>query len=181
MRHLPAAGYRTMPWKNGGGITREIAVFPEAGDFLWRLSLATVASDGPFSAFPNIDRTLTVLEGEGIELSVEGSGPARLRPGAPFAFPGDLPASARLLGGAVVDFNVMTRRDRLTHRVEACRSGAAATLGHAGLWAVLALDPLRLGEARLARHDLALFDAGERADLPAQAAGFLLVSFEDRI
>jgi environmental stress-induced protein Ves len=180
MRHLPAAGYRAMPWKNGGGITREIAVFPEAGGFLWRLSLATVAGDGPFSAFPGVDRTLTVLEGEGIELAVAGRDPARLRPGAPFAFPGDLPASARLLGGPVTDFNVMTRRDRLSHRVEARRSGAAATLGHAGTWAVLALDPLALGEAGLGRHDLALFEPGERADLPAQTAGFLLVSFEDR-
>jgi environmental stress-induced protein Ves len=180
MRHLLAAGYRAMPWKNGGGITREIAAFPEAGDFFWRLSLATVAGDGPFSAFPGVDRTLTVLEGEGIELAVEGMEPARLRPGAPFAFPGDAAAMSRLLGGTVTDFNVMTRRDRLTHRVKPCRADAAAILGQAGVWAVLALDPLVLGDVRLGRHDLALFEPGERAHLPAQAAGFLLVSFEDR-
>ena len=129
MRHLPAAGYRAMPWKNGGGITREAAVFPETGDFLWRLSLATVAADGPFSAFPGVDRTLTVLEGPGIELAVAGMAPARLGPRAPFAFPGDVAASARLLGGAVTDFNVMTRRDRLAHRVEARRADAPETLG----------------------------------------------------
>ena len=180
MRHLPAAGYRAMPWKNGGGITREVAVFPETGDFLWRLSLATVAADGPFSAFPGVDRTLTVLEGPGIELAVAGMAPARLGPRAPFAFPGDVAASARLLGGAITDFNVMTRRDRLAHRVEACRADAAETLGHAGAWAILALDPLDVAGSRLGRHDLALFRSGERAALPAQDAGFLLVSFEDR-
>jgi environmental stress-induced protein Ves len=180
MRHLPAAGYRAMPWKNGGGITREVAVFPEAGDFHWRLSLAIVASDGPFSAFPGVDRTLTVLEGQGIELAVAGLPPARLAPRAPFAFPGDVPASARLLGGTVTDFNVMTRRDRLAHRVEARRGAAPEALAHAGTWAILALDPLEVEGVRLGRHDVALFSPGERAELPAQEAGFLLVSFEDR-
>ena len=180
MRHLPAAGYRAMPWKNGGGVTREVAVFPEAGDFHWRLSLATVASDGPFSAFPGVDRTLTVLEGEGIELAVAGLAPARLGLRAPFAFPGDVAASARFLGGAVTDFNVMTRRDRLAHRVEIRRAAAGGTLGHAGAWAILALDPLEVAGTRLGRHDVALLAPGERAALPAQDAGFLLVSFEDR-
>jgi environmental stress-induced protein Ves len=180
MRHLPAAGYRAMPWKNGGGITREVAVFSEAGDFLWRLSLATVASDGPFSTFPGIDRTLTVLDGPGIELAVQGRAPARLAPLAPFAFPGDAVASARLLGGAITDFNVMTRRDRLAHRVEARRAAASETLVRAGPWAILALDPLEVAAVRLGRYDTALFLPGERALVPAQNAGFLLVSFEDR-
>jgi len=180
MRHLPAAGYRAMPWKNGGGITREAAVFPEKGDFVWRLSLATVAADGPFSAFPGVDRTLTVLEGPGIELAVAGKAPARLVPGAPFAFPGDVAAGARLLGGAVTDFNVMSRRDRLAHRVEARRAAAPETLTYAGTWAILALDPLDVAGSRLGRHDLALFQPGESAALPAQNVGFLLVSFEDR-
>jgi environmental stress-induced protein Ves len=180
MRHLPASGYRAMPWRNGGGITREVAAFSEAGDFLWRLSLATVASDGPFSCFPGVDRTLTVLEGEGIELAVSGRAPVRLAPGAPFAFPGDVAASARLLGGVVTDFNVMTRRDRLAHRVEVCRAAAPGTLAYAARWAVLALDPLEVAGVRLGRHDTALFRPGERAEFPAQDAGFLLVSFEDR-
>ena len=74
----------------------------------------------------------------------------------------------------------MTRRDRLAHRVEARRADAPETLGHAGAWAILALDPLDVVETRLGRHDLALFRPGERAALPAQDAGFLLVSFEDR-
>ena len=61
-----------VPWKNGGGTTAEVAAFPEGSGFEtfgWRISMADVASDGPFSLFPGIDRTLIVVEGDGIELA----------------------------------------------------------------------------------------------------------------
>ncbi len=80
---LKAENHRRMPWKNGGGVTVEIAIHPQGAsvdDFDWRVSMATVASDGPFSVFPGIDRTLSVLEGDGILLDVEGrkrSSPAK--------------------------------------------------------------------------------------------------------
>ena len=69
-----------MRWKNGGGETAEIAVSPPGAAldaFDWRLSMAKVETDGPFSAFPGIDRTLAILEGEGIRLSVGGEPPLR--------------------------------------------------------------------------------------------------------
>ncbi len=72
---LKAENHRRMPWKNGGGVTVEIAVHPQGAsvdDFDWRVSMATVASHGPFSIFPGIDRTLSVLEGDGILLDVDG-------------------------------------------------------------------------------------------------------------
>ena len=122
MRILRAATYRVMPWKNGGGTTTEIAVSPEnAGldDFDWRISMARVESGGAFSTFAGIDRTLAVLEGEGILLDVAGHAPARLTgASAPFSFPGDAPTSAQLVGGPITDLNVMTRRGRMTHKVE---------------------------------------------------------------
>ena len=68
MQVLRAENYRRMPWKNGGGETTEIAVFPAGAgldDFDWRVSMARVESSGPFSVFPGIDRTLAILEGEG--------------------------------------------------------------------------------------------------------------------
>ena len=79
MRILRAGNYRRMKWKNGGGETTEIALFPEnAGlnDFDWRISMARVESAGPFSLFPGVDRTLSILEGEGPQraISVEGQG-----------------------------------------------------------------------------------------------------------
>lgn len=111
-----------MPWKNGGGFTTEIAVFPEEGDlgsFDWRISMAVVSTDGPFSAFPEIDRTLLVLEGEGMELAVGGEPPVYLTPtSSPLAFPADVATTARLVSGPITDLNVMTRRGHWKHQVE---------------------------------------------------------------
>nr|WP_325264272.1 HutD family protein [uncultured Rhizobium sp.] len=121
MRILPASDHKRMPWKNGKGETVEIAVFPEAAsvdDFDWRISMATVAEDGPFSVFADIDRTLSILTGEGIELSVEGEPDRVLRPDTPpHAFPADAVTSARLLSGPITDLNVMTRRGKFIHGV----------------------------------------------------------------
>ena len=78
MRRLPQTAWRRMPWKNGAGETREIAVFPESASidtFEWRVSTATVAQSGPFSLFPGVDRTLCVLSGAGFDLAVEGHAP----------------------------------------------------------------------------------------------------------
>lgn len=121
MRIFRAADYRRMPWKNGGGETTEIAVSPEGAsvdDFDWRLSMATVASGGPFSVFSGIDRTLAVLDGDGLSLTVEGMGTTELTAGsAPLPFPGDAPTGAELIGSTVIDLNIMTRRGRLAHKM----------------------------------------------------------------
>jgi len=121
LRVIRAADCRTMPWKNGGGSTTEITIAPEGAgfdDFDWRVSMATVSTDGPFSIFPGIDRTLSVLDGTGITLRLEGRPPITLTPETPpFAFPGDIPTSAELLAGTITDLNVMTRHGRFQHRV----------------------------------------------------------------
>lgn len=115
-----ATDYRRMPWKNGGGETVEIAVFPDGAtvaDFDWRISMATVASDGPFSSFPGIDRTLSILEGEGMVLDI-GAETVRLTgDDAPLPFPADVATAARLIEGAITDLNVMTKRSAFSHRV----------------------------------------------------------------
>lgn len=134
-RILRASDYRTMAWKNGGGTTAEIARWPEAaaGDFHWRLSMATVASDGPFSVFPDVDRSLAVLDGLGMELTIAVDPPVRLTSESdPFGFAGDRPAHARLLGGPVVDLNIMTVRDRCRHAMRRARvpRGDTLRLGH---------------------------------------------------
>ncbi|MBY5828385.1 HutD family protein [Rhizobium ruizarguesonis] len=119
MRILRAGDYKRMPWKNGKGETVEIAVFPpdaSINDFDWRISMATVAEDGPFSIFPGIDRTLAILDGNGMVLDVEGSSPVLLTTASdPLAFPADVPVAARLEDGAITDLNVMTRRNGLSH------------------------------------------------------------------
>jgi uncharacterized protein len=127
MRLLPAVGHRVMPWKNGGGETREIVAWPEGAgldSFGWRISAATVASNGPFSVFPGIDRTLAILEGEGMDLAIGGGEWQRLaKSSPPLRFSCDLPAKARLVAGPVLDLNVMTRRSAFDHRVARLHSG----------------------------------------------------------
>ncbi|MGC4024826.1 MAG: HutD family protein [Mesorhizobium sp.] len=119
MRLIRAKDYRRMPWKNGGGETIEIAVFPKGADtsnFDWRVSMARVESDGPFSVFLGIDRTLAILEGAGVELSVVGTETERIVD-TPHSFPGDVETSARLIDGPITDLNVMTRRGAFQSRV----------------------------------------------------------------
>ena len=73
MRIIRASDCKTTPWKNGGGSTTEIAIGPAGAsleDFDWRISMARVASDGPFSDFPGIDRTLAVIKGSGLVLTI---------------------------------------------------------------------------------------------------------------
>jgi len=119
------------PWKNGGGETSDVFVRPEGASFdrfTARVSIALVAQDGPFSAFAGIDRTLTVLTGEGLKLAVDGLSPVTLTPlSEPFAFSGDAPAYGALNGGPISDCNVMTRRGEAAHRVDVFRLGAGDT------------------------------------------------------
>lgn len=119
------AGERTASaWKNGGGVTREVAAFPEGADlagFHWRVSLADVARGGPFSVFAGIDRVITVVRGGGMVLTVDGTDHVVDEPYRPFAFSGDADTDCRLLEGALVDFNVMTRRGTVTARVDIVR------------------------------------------------------------
>ena len=121
MKLIRFADLTPKPWKNGGGTTTEIAVSPDGAgfdDFDWRLSVAEVASDGAFSLFPQIDRTLTLIEGQGLDMSIEGREAVRLTPvSAPLAFPGDVPVTASLVEGPIRDFNVMTRRGRFNHQI----------------------------------------------------------------
>ncbi|MFN4127507.1 HutD family protein [Pannonibacter indicus] len=113
---------RAMPWKNGGGITHELAVFPQGAgleDFGWRLSMAEVASDGPFSAFTGIDRTLALVDGAGIGLDFGADGETILStPGAFTSFDGGVAVTGRLIDGPVLDFNIMTRRGAFRHSME---------------------------------------------------------------
>jgi uncharacterized protein len=145
LRVLRAGSYRRMRWKNGGGETAEIAVAPEGAGleaFDWRISMARVEADGPFSAFPGIDRTLAILDGDGLALTVDGKETILDAGSAPLAFPADAATACRLLGGPVTDLNVMTRRGRARHWLRRLALGEAARLTTAEITTVLvAGDP----------------------------------------
>ena len=130
------------PWKNGAGLTREIAFGgPSAVEFDWRLSVAEVAHDAPFSAFPGIDRCITLLRGPGMRLLASDASidHALTAPLTPFRFSGDLPLMATLVSGPCSDFNVMTRRGRWRSEVSIHR-GRAALADEAGVTLLLCCD-----------------------------------------
>lgn len=153
------ADYTRMPWKNGGGSTLELLQDPAPdGGFNWRLSIADVATPGPFSSFPGIDRQIMLVAGNGMVLSFAGEAPPVVisKPLRPHAFQGEWATDCRLIEGAIQDFNVMVRRDW----------GRAAVNGFdlvAGQKLTLAVAPLTLlhlftGEAEASGEKLAQGD-----------------------
>jgi environmental stress-induced protein Ves len=113
-RVLRVGDYQRMRWKNGGGWTAELAVWPAQGDgaFDWRISIADVESDGAFSIFPQCDRHIALLDGIGMELRSDGAEPLRLERRLQFVhFDGETSTYGKLLSGPVRDFNVIVRRD----------------------------------------------------------------------
>jgi len=115
---ISKANQAVMPWKNDGGITREIIRCPansSLDNFEWRISVATVSTAGRFSIFPGIDRSLALTEGGELSISQDARH-FTLTPEAPiFEFAGEEQVGSSLLAGPVTDFNVMTRRRLHTH------------------------------------------------------------------
>jgi environmental stress-induced protein Ves len=116
IRLLPASGHADMPWKNGLGRTAEIARHPASGaEFDWRISIATIAADGPVSAFPGCDRTLVPISGGGVALDFADGTTLRGECFDLLRFAGEQGCEGRLLNGETRDLNVITRRAAVMH------------------------------------------------------------------
>jgi environmental stress-induced protein Ves len=112
--HLPAFEYRRMRWKNNLGWTREIHRVPDSDAYDWRVSIAEIDHDCPFSAFPGCDRVLVLLEGNGMRLDFADGSTTQLEPPhARVAFAGEQSLQCRLTEGPTRDFNLIWRRDRV--------------------------------------------------------------------
>jgi len=139
---IAANSLSSMPWKNGGGTTREVLKFPLSSTietFDWRISIAAVASSGPFSIFPGIDRTMIVTDGEGIELNDKKKRITLRQADEPFSFPGEVPYQGILVDGPIADLNVMTRRTRYSHSMRRHRSaGTSIDRGNVRVFVALA-------------------------------------------
>lgn len=109
------------PWKNGGGITRELASYPVGAtfdDFLWRVSIADVSLSGPFSRFDGIDRIITLLTGAGMQLNfADGKAHSLTAALVPYRFAGEDRLDAQLVGTGCQDFNLMLRRAAVSGEV----------------------------------------------------------------
>lgn len=123
---LRASGYARMRWKNGAGWTSEILKVHagderDTNDWVWRLSIAEIDADAPFSAFPGVERELVLLSGNGLRLRFDdGEIHELLPPHDKLRFAGERTAFGELLDGPTRDFNLMWKRDavdaQLWHR-----------------------------------------------------------------
>jgi environmental stress-induced protein Ves len=188
MRILRASERTAVPWKNGGGTTTEVAVFPQGAgfdDFGWRISIAEISRGGPFSQFPGIDRTLAMLKGR-VSLSITARDAIVLSADMPpVDFAGDVPTSAELIGDTATDLNVMTRRGMFSARMT--RRNCADAITASSDAAVAFIFPLTAATLRGTLADIPLIpgDAvflapGESAELhaPPQAAFYGVEIFQ---
>jgi environmental stress-induced protein Ves len=100
-----------MPWKNGLGVTTELARSPRDGELDWRVSVARVTAGGPFSSYPGCDRIIVALESDGMILThTDQAAAVTLGALEPYRFRGEWETVCTLRGKAFRDFNVITRR-----------------------------------------------------------------------
>ena len=185
MRLLRAGERQALPWKNGGGVTREVITHPpgsDPGHFDWRVSIAEIRGAGPFSRFAGIERRMAVLEGC-LRLSIDAGAALTVLPDTPpVEFPGDVPVFADPVGGPVTDLNVMTRRGRFDCRLERRIVPASVRLTpRSGTCVIVALSDLGVrcaaAHADLARLDALLIEGQSHCELsaPAASASFYLI------
>lgn len=163
-RRVRLADVPPQPWRNGGGLTREVLAWPQAADWQLRVSVADIECDGPFSPFPGVDRWFAVIEGAGVELAW-ASGTTALRPGdPPLHFAGEAAPACRLPQGPTRDLNLMHRRS--AGRASMRRAHAGSRLEGGPRWRAVYVA------------DEALIDLGEQTE--PLAAGTLLWADGDR-
>lgn len=163
------------PWRNGGGVTRELLAWPTGMPWQLRISVAEIGRDGDFSAFSGVDRWFAVVEGAGVELSC-GNRCDTLTPDAlPLQFDGAAAPGCRLLAGPTRDLNLMARRECGHGEMRRVTAGAAWQ-SPALLRAVFTAEPLTLhtGSAPalvLSGGSLAWSDDGDLTPWQAVAQG----------
>ncbi|MDI3272850.1 HutD/Ves family protein [Pseudomonas sp. MDT1-16] len=161
---LRAKDYPRMPWKNGGGSTEEITRDAGTGldGFGWRLSIADIGESGGFSTFAGYERIITVLQGDGMTLSVDGQVTRALLSLDPFAFSGESHVTCTLLGGPIRDFNLIYAPQRYRARLQ-WLDGEQRFFSSAGTVLVFSItDELEVqvgnSASQLGRHDCLQLD-----------------------
>jgi uncharacterized protein len=182
MRIIPISELVETPWKNGGGVTREIARAELDGQVLWRLSMADVATDGPFSDFSGVMRILTVIAGGSMELTTP-EGVLLARPGVPVRFDGGLKVESRLTDGPLRDLNLMFDPRQAEGTVQALHGPLHQRL-HARQDQIIALHCMTgsatFATATLAQGDTALLETEPQEVQLAEGAVILLITLDLR-
>lgn len=135
VRRFALGALREAPWRNGGGTTRTVlcrapgALDAPGGPPLWRISVADIDRDGPFSCFPGMEREAVLIAGHGVRLHGEGGTLAAHAVGDTLRFPGERHVQAQLVQPAAPGqpfarfWNVMTDRARARSAVRVCATG----------------------------------------------------------
>jgi len=148
-----------VPWANGLGTTAVIARVPDTDDWAWRLSIADVVTDGPFSSLPDVDRWIAVATGAGMVLIVDGADTVLTESSDAFAFDGGATTSCRLVDGPIHDLNLMLRRGRAAGTLEVVTTDSPVPLE--GVTACVVLDgTVTIDGTALVAHDAVLDPTG---------------------
>ncbi len=138
------------PWRNGGGLTHELATWPTTDEWRWRVSVARIDQDGPFSAFPGVERWFAVLEGGGVALQWPERRQVLHAHEPPLAFAGEPACEAQLLAGPTLDFNLMARglRGGLQRQTQTGAQAPWPAHAHVGVFACTAVAWQADGQAQ---------------------------------
>lgn len=165
---IPLQKISPTPWRNGGGTTRELVAFPVREHWHWRLSIADIAQDGPFSSFDGVQRWFAVLQGGGVRLSVDGAEHTLTADSPPLAFDGAASTTCQMVDGPTQDFNLMVREGRGSMRRVSGDVALAVSSGSAiALWS--GNQPAR-----------AIFE-GQAIELPPQTLGWRHLDLGGRV
>lgn len=174
-------------WKNSGGTTRELLAWPGPADWVFRLSVAEVKADGPFSNFAGVKRWFAVLSGAGVRLRLGAQAPyeehALTADSAPFCFDSALPVDCTLIDGATQDFNLMLRAEHARAQMRRVTSSLQTeTMGPRTMvvWSGDAGTDLWLGQecTHVSAHTLAWQDLPAKSTLKVMASSALLMEID---
>jgi uncharacterized protein len=129
MTLLTPAHYRAIPWKNGGGISTDIATDSATGGEVWRFGRTPIPVAGPFSDYTGYDRVQVVIKGRGLVLDGP-QGEIDLR--TPFTlvrYRGELPLVSRLEAGPVEVVNLIGQRAKVSVDMQILDAGKSLQLG----------------------------------------------------
>ena len=169
MRQWCVADLPRVRWRNNGGFTREIVSEPaDSTAFHWRVSVAEVEANGPFSRFDGYERVLVLLDGAGMQLRRTDSGVVmEVRPDEPLVrFPGDSPIYAELIDGPTTDFNLMWRSDVMVAEAHSCAGcgGLGGAAGHV-VGGYVALGRALVNDSTVGAGSVFVGDPGEALDV----------------
>jgi environmental stress-induced protein Ves len=165
------------PWANGGGVTRVVAkgrFGGDSADFDWRLSVADVSASGAFSKLPGVNRVITLTDGPGLLLTIDGR-EHTLEPFRPLPFAGEAATECEVVE-PTRDFNVMTRRGVCTGTVDVCAGSETLAAPGDSIVYVISLKGEAEVELPSGTVDLDQFDA-----VLLTAAGAVRVKEDGRV